>query len=256
MDKKANLFQEDLDRDLEDPVFRAACLGITARIATIDRIINALDDARRAQGLSKATLARAVGMNPSSIRRLFSAQGNPTLATLSDIAAVLGMTVTVAPASTTRASESYDEFYGHQPAPVGEAAAALYEGRWLDLRWLAAQSDASGTLSPQALATFMDYLPTAPGDRQALLATAPPPTGSQKTDNLLAGVAETIADETGFPVPDWCAGVAPLAEPVPVEGTPRMIARQRGTALPRLLARGVTMPRASLFRDRPAMDAR
>lgn len=92
-----NLFQQDLERELENPEFRAVFVRESVKIDTIDRIINALDGARLAQGLSKAELARAIGSNPSSIRRLFSAQGNPTLATLSDLAAVLGMKVTLAP---------------------------------------------------------------------------------------------------------------------------------------------------------------
>ena len=92
-----NLFQQDLERELENPEFRAVFVRESVKIDTIDRIINALDEARLDQGLSKAELARAIGSNPSSIRRLFSAQGNPTLATLSDLAAVLGMKVTLAP---------------------------------------------------------------------------------------------------------------------------------------------------------------
>lgn len=98
-----NLFQQDLERDLGNLEFRAAFVRESAKIDTIDRIINALDEARLAQGLSKAELARAIGSNPSSIRRLFSAQGNPTLATLSDLATVLGMKLTLAPLPNSEA---------------------------------------------------------------------------------------------------------------------------------------------------------
>lgn len=101
----ADLFWRDLQRDLEDPAFAAEYQRQSARIAMIDRIINALDDARVAMRMSKAELARAVGCDPAAIRRLFSARGNPTLGTVSDIAAALGMQVELAPTSVEQAGE-------------------------------------------------------------------------------------------------------------------------------------------------------
>ena len=50
----------------------------SARIAAIDSVINELDRALTAAGLSKAALGRATGTEPAVIRRLFSASGaNP-----------------------------------------------------------------------------------------------------------------------------------------------------------------------------------
>lgn len=70
----------------------------SVRIATIDRIVNTLDDAREAAGLSKAELARAIQVEPATIRRLFaSATSNPTLGTLAEVAAALGLRITVEP---------------------------------------------------------------------------------------------------------------------------------------------------------------
>jgi len=61
-------------------------------------VVNALDDAREAAGLSKAALARSISAEPAAIRRLFSAgQVNPTLGTLAEVAAALGMRITVEP---------------------------------------------------------------------------------------------------------------------------------------------------------------
>lgn len=126
----------------------------------------------------------------------------------------------------------------------------------LDLRWLASQADSDGVISPLALATFMDCLPTPTEARRLLLSRAPTPTGSPVADNLLAGLAETISDESQLPAPGWCERVPPLADPLPVEGTPRMQQKAQEDALPRFLVRGITMPRTSLFRNRPAADAR
>ena len=112
-----NLFQHDLERDLDNPEFRAAFVRECVKVATIDRIIITLDDARLAQGLSKAELARAIGSKPSSIRPLFPAEGNPTPATLSDLAAVLGMRITLAPLSTSEAKALADATVKHKKAP-------------------------------------------------------------------------------------------------------------------------------------------
>lgn len=97
MSGNKSLFWEDLNRDMQDPNFRAEFLLQSARIGTIDRVINALDEARIDHDLSKAALARAIGSDPAVVRRLFSAHGNPTLGTLAEIAAALGMEVTLTP---------------------------------------------------------------------------------------------------------------------------------------------------------------
>lgn len=96
MDKTA--FWDDLARDLEDPAFLREYVVESMRIATIDEVVNSLDDAREAAGMSKAELARAIQAEPAAIRRLFSSErANPTLGTLAEVAAALGMRVTLEP---------------------------------------------------------------------------------------------------------------------------------------------------------------
>ncbi len=91
-------FWDDLAEDLKDPEFLQDYVRESVRIQTIDQLVNALDYAREAAGLSKAALARAVRTEPAVIRRLFSASRvNPTLGTLAEIAAALGMRVTLEP---------------------------------------------------------------------------------------------------------------------------------------------------------------
>ena len=91
-------FWDDLSADLADPEFRSEFILQSIRIATIDRVIEELDHAREAAGLSKAALARIIHSEPATVRRLFSAhQVNPTLGTLSEVAAALGMQVVLAP---------------------------------------------------------------------------------------------------------------------------------------------------------------
>ncbi|MCO6003403.1 helix-turn-helix transcriptional regulator [Actinoallomurus purpureus] len=96
----AGLFWEDLAADLEDPAFLREYVRESIRIATVDALMNALDDARLAEGLSKVELARAIGADPAAVRRLFAAGNanpNPTLGTLVDVAAALGMRITLEP---------------------------------------------------------------------------------------------------------------------------------------------------------------
>jgi transcriptional regulator with XRE-family HTH domain len=91
-------FWDDLAQDLADPEFLREYVVESVRIATVDRIVNALDDARGAAGLSKAELARAIAVEPATVRRLFSSdKSNPTLGTLAEVAAALGLRITVEP---------------------------------------------------------------------------------------------------------------------------------------------------------------
>ncbi|SNT59526.1 DNA-binding prophage protein [Streptosporangium subroseum] len=96
----AGLFWEDLRRDLEDPRFLREYVAESVRIMATDAIINALDEARVSAGLSKAELARAIGAEPATVRRLFSSgNANPTLGTLAAMAAALGLRISVEPLS-------------------------------------------------------------------------------------------------------------------------------------------------------------
>lgn len=95
-----SIFWQDLEQKMSDPEFARAYAAESIKIATIDAMVNQLDDLRAAAGLSKAQLARAIGSNPSVVRRLLTApSANPTLGTLAEVAAVLGMRVTLAPMS-------------------------------------------------------------------------------------------------------------------------------------------------------------
>jgi DNA-binding phage protein len=85
---------------LHDPEFARHYAAESARIAVIDAVVNELDELREKAGLSKAQLARAIGSEPSAVRRLLSAQTvNPTLGTVAELAAALGMKVTLEPMS-------------------------------------------------------------------------------------------------------------------------------------------------------------
>jgi transcriptional regulator with XRE-family HTH domain len=124
---KQSAFWDDLARDLEDPEFLREYVVESMRIATIDQVVNAIDDAREAAGLSKAELARAIQKEPATIRRLLSSDNtNPTLGTLAEVAAALGLRITVEPIPK---------------AERGQITEPLLEGRTADPKGLARHLD-------------------------------------------------------------------------------------------------------------------
>jgi DNA-binding phage protein len=72
-----SVFWADLAGDLENPEFLREYITESVRIATIDAIINALDEARISAGLSKTELARTIGAESATVRRLFHRHGEP-----------------------------------------------------------------------------------------------------------------------------------------------------------------------------------
>lgn len=102
----SDAFNNMLDRRLADPDRARAFAAEVAAIRAIDAVVNELDAAREASRMSKAALARAVGVEPSAIRRLLSADHvNPTLSTVAEIAAALGLKLTLTPMSEAELAE-------------------------------------------------------------------------------------------------------------------------------------------------------
>lgn len=94
---------------MEDPEFRAEYERARREIDQVDSVIRQLDELRAAAGLSKAELARHIGRDPSSIRRLFTAESNPELLLVASIAEDLGAEVRVVPRRGRRRSSGKAE---------------------------------------------------------------------------------------------------------------------------------------------------
>jgi DNA-binding phage protein len=77
-------------QELRDPEFETEYLRAREEIAQVDGIMRQLDSLREESGVSKAELARLIGRNPSTVRRLFTAEINPELKTIAAIASALG----------------------------------------------------------------------------------------------------------------------------------------------------------------------
>jgi ribosome-binding protein aMBF1 (putative translation factor) len=82
-------------RRREDAEYRAEDERFRRQVAQIDAVVNALDELRERAGVSKAELARRIGKDPASVRRLFSAKVNPELKTVAAIAEALDAEVVV-----------------------------------------------------------------------------------------------------------------------------------------------------------------
>lgn len=83
---------------MEDPEYQEAYQRAARQTSQIDAVINALDALRVDLGVSKAELARRVGRNASSVRRLFTASGaRPELSLVVALADALDAEVHVVP---------------------------------------------------------------------------------------------------------------------------------------------------------------
>jgi len=91
-------YWDDLVDDLKDPGFLRSYITESLRVATIDRLVHDLDEARIGLELSKADLARAISADPAVIRRLLTlGHRNPTIGTVAEVAAALGLKVALVP---------------------------------------------------------------------------------------------------------------------------------------------------------------
>lgn len=115
---------------------------------------------------------------------------------------------------------------------------------------LAALADAWESDGPDwtRLRAFLDQLARNP-ERSAPATLKAPPSRSAVMDNLLAAIAETIADEAEVPPPKWTRDIPPLESEWAVPGTPRMQEAWRRATPSRFAKRGLVVDRASLWRQ-------
>jgi DNA-binding XRE family transcriptional regulator len=89
-------YQKRRDQWLADDDTRAEYERARNEIEQIDAVIRSLDELREDAGMSKAELARRVGRNPASIRRLFTAEhARPELPLIISIANALDASIEI-----------------------------------------------------------------------------------------------------------------------------------------------------------------
>ena len=96
-----NAFWQDMQDELQaDPEYAQMHLLEWVRVTTVDKIVNQLESERAALGISKVELARAVRRDPAAIRRLLTdTAGNPTVQSVSSVAAAVGLKLELVPMS-------------------------------------------------------------------------------------------------------------------------------------------------------------
>lgn len=83
-------FDKYLAVQMKSPEFKGAYERARREIDSVDAFVRALDARREEAGITKADLAKRVGMKPEVIRRLFTAtEPNPTLDTVVRLAVAL-----------------------------------------------------------------------------------------------------------------------------------------------------------------------
>lgn len=190
-----------------------------------------LREAREGVGLSVRGLAASAGVAYSTVARIESGRLDPTTGMLGRLLEAAGCRLEL---SAVR---------------VQVPRLADLVGAWA--------VDVLGQDRPDwtRLRASLDYLAEHPRHVGVAVAIAPPPSGSEFMDALLAGIAEKLCDDAGVPRPGWTRRVpgVPMAWISP--GTPRMQAAARAGTPPQLAARNIFMRTDSLWRDAAAMGA-
>ncbi len=111
--------------------------------------------------------------------------------------------------------------------------------------------DRAGEVQPDwtRLRSFVDHLTRRPQDAIAAIAAKPQGSGSDFFDNLLAGMAEKISDDSGVARPAWTRRIRFLIDPWESIGTPRMRAAAATSTPPQFAARKIFIPAATLWRQ-------
>jgi transcriptional regulator with XRE-family HTH domain len=117
--------------------------------------------------------------------------------------------------------------------------------------------DQSGNDQPDwtRLRAFADQLMLHPEITAAAIAPSPMPSGSPLFDNLLAAIAEKLADDIGIKRPQWTHKWAPLRVTWESLGTPRMRAANAARTPVQFKERGIIMPKSAIWRDRELVPA-
>lgn len=184
-----------------------------------------LIEARTAADLSRRRLARRAGVPTSTVTRIEDGTTDPTVRMLDRLLAAAGCALVVTTADPPNPSIARLADAWH-PSADGD------EPDWTRFRALA------------------DHLHLSGDDTEATIRIAPLPSGSARIDNLLAAVAEKLADDRRLDRPRWTEAIAPLRQPWESSGTPRMRAREASEAPRQFRERGIHFAADNLWRRR------
>jgi transcriptional regulator with XRE-family HTH domain len=180
----------------------------------------AIRNEREALGLSMRDLAALAGISYPTISRIENGHEDPRWDTLTKIAAALGKTL--APTFETR--------------PILRLADIDVDGTTGEPDW---------TL----LRSFADQITLHPEWAAAAITDAPS-SGSSFMSNLLAAIAEKLADDAKIQRPGWTKQIAALESPWEAPATPRRRAMNAQNTPAQFAARHITLPERTIWRER------
>ena len=184
---------------------------------------------REEAGLSQRALARRCGAFASTIRRIEEGSSDPTITMLERIAAAAGRQLTLGSSATPETS-------------IAGLVARI-------------DIDEHGEPDWTAIRAFADWADHHPAAALESISSSPMRTGSNRVDNLIAGIAEIIADVNSCEPPRWCSAVDGLDEPWLAPGTARMRARHQAEIPSRFADRNIQLPIDTLWRSGTAVNA-
>jgi transcriptional regulator with XRE-family HTH domain len=183
-------------------------------------------ESRKESGLSLRALAVRADVSYTTICRIEQGKIDPTTGTLRKLLGAMGEELEL----------------GRRPFVEGPQLADVADA-WSTDRFGQDQPDWT------RLRAFLDYLARHPQLARSAIRSAPPKSGSLFFDNLLAGIAEKIADDAGDTRPAWTTRIPNLSEAWESIGTPRIRASAAAATPPQLAARHIVIPEASLWRN-------
>lgn len=187
-----------------------------------------LREARRAAGLSARALAIKAGTSTTTVTRIEAGTMDPTIGMLDRLLRAAGrqLELTTKRRSRSTSASLADLTDAWSRTPLGDRP------DWTRVRAL------------------LDGLVLHSDGIRAAIAPTPLPSGSPMQDALLAGIADTLADDHGLRRPSWTSAASRfLSTPWETPGTARMQRIAREQTPPQLLARGIIVSRDSLWRD-------
>ena len=181
--------------------------------------------------MSTRDLATVAGVSYPTISRIENGHEQPRWDTLEKLAAALGM--------------SWEPTLQRRPTPELADLARQWE------------RDASGEAQPiwTRWRAVADQLQLRPELTAVAIAKPPARSGSVLIDNLLAAMAEKIADDADIRRPAWTRRVRELRSPWAAPDTPRKRAEHRAQTPPQFAARNITLPASAIWRDRKLVFA-
>lgn len=192
------------------------------KLPVVDTPAFLISQVRAQAGLSQRQLATQAGCTRSTIARIENGEMDPTVTMLARIATAAGYRLTI------------DTRHALPKESIATIARRAFNSDASDVPWT-------------ELRGLLDWLYLHP-DRAADAITDPPTRTNPSLDNLLAAIADKIADDHDNPRPRWTSDVPTPDTAWHAPGTPRMRALEAAHAPRQLAERNIFIAETNLWR--------